>query len=169
VNDVRVFEPRRFEDDRGWFQETYQASNLPQTFAQDSLSHSRKHVLRGLHLQHPHLQGKLVYCLVGRVLDVAVDLRADSATYGQHVAHELSADNGKQLWIPEGFAHGFVVLSDEALFAYKSTVPYDPNGQVSIRWNDPALGIDWGVTDPVLSEKDANAPLLSDLAQKNYR
>ena len=165
---VIVIEPQRYKDDRGWFSETFQAQRyaalgIPTVFAQDSVSWSRRHELRGLHLQEPHAQGKLVSCLSGTVLDVAVDLRDGSPTYGEHVSHELSAENGVQLWIPEGYAHGFVVLGDEALFHYKCTVPYDPNGQVSIRWTDPDLGIDWQVESPVLSEKDANAPLLTAL------
>ena len=167
---VIVIEPVRYEDERGWFSETFQASRyaalgVPSEFAQDSVSFSRRHVLRGLHLQQPHAQGKLVQCLRGTVLDVAVDVRDGSPTFGQHVSHELSEENGVQLWIPEGFAHGFVVLSNEALFHYKCTVPYDPDGQVSIRWDDPELGIDWQVAAPVLSPKDAAAPRLSELRQ----
>ena len=165
MNDVMVIEPRRFEDDRGWFMETFKQCRSRQRFEQDSLSYSKRNVLRGLHMQLPHAQGKLVYCVTGRVRDVAVDLREGSPTYGQHVVHEISAEDGRQIYIPEGFAHGFVVLSEDALFAYKSTVPYDPDGQVSIRWDDPDLGIDWGVTDPILSEKDADAPLLRDASR----
>ena len=161
-------EPARFADERGWFSETFQAARyaalgVPTQFAQDSVSFSRRHVLRGLHMQHPHAQGKLVQCLRGTVLDIAVDVRDGSPTFGEHVTHELSEQNGVQLWIPEGFAHGFVVLSDEALFHYKCTVPYDPDGQVSIRWDDPELGIDWRVEAPILSEKDAAAPPLRTL------
>jgi len=164
---VIVVEPTRYEDDRGWFSESFQASRyaalgIPTEFAQDSLSWSRKHVLRGLHLQRP-AQGKLVQCMSGVVFDVAVDVRPDSPTFKQWVAHELSGENGKQLWIPEGYAHGFVVLSDEALFHYKCTTPYAPDGQISIRWDDPEIGVDWPVCDPVLSEKDRNAPPLSAL------
>jgi dTDP-4-dehydrorhamnose 3,5-epimerase len=162
---VIVVEPARYEDERGWFSESFQrdryaALGIPTEFAQDSLSLSHKHVLRGLHLQEP-AQGKLVTCLTGTIYDVAVDVRPGSRTYKQWIAHELSGENGKQLWIPEGYAHGFVVLSDEALFHYKCTTPYAPDGQISIRWDDPELGIDWPVRDPVLSAKDAAAPLLT--------
>lgn len=164
---VIVVEPPRFEDERGWFSETfrkerYEALGIPTGFAQDSLSWSRKHVLRGLHLQRP-AQGKLVMCVVGKVFDVAVDVRRDSPTFGTWVGHELSEENGRQLWIPEGFAHGFVVLSEGALFHYKSTVPYAADGQLSIRWDDPDIAIHWPVDDPVLSEKDRDAPPLSAL------
>jgi len=167
VSGVIVVEPRRFEDERGWFAETFQrdryaALGIPGEFAQDSLSWSRKHVLRGLHLQRP-AQGKLVMCVVGEVFDVAVDVRPDSPTFGTWVGHTLSAENGLQLWIPEGFAHGFLVLSESALFHYKSTVPYAPGGQLSIRWDDPDIGIDWPIREPVLSEKDRDAPPLSAL------
>ena len=159
---IIVVEPERFEDERGWFMESFRAERyaalgIPTEFAQDSLSWSRKHVLRGLHLQDP-AQGKLVQCLSGAVYDVAVDVRKDSPTYKHWVAHELSGENGKQVWIPEGYAHGFLVLSDEALFSYKCTVPYAPDGQISIRWD--SFGIDWPVKDPILSEKDAAAAIL---------
>jgi len=162
---VVVVEPERHDDERGWFRETFRADRyrelgIPSEFAQDSLSWSRKHVLRGLHLQDP-AQGKLVYCLQGTVWDVAVDVREGSPTFGKWEAHELSGENGKQVWIPEGYAHGFVVLSDGALFAYKSTVPYEPEGQIAIRWDDPQIGIEWPICEPVLSAKDAAAPPLS--------
>ena len=163
--DVLIIEPARYRDDRGWFMESFQAERYAEhgiraTFAQDSVSWSEAGVLRGLHLQHPGAQGKLVCCLEGEVLDVAVDVRPGSATFGKHITHLLSATNGQQLWIPEGFAHGFVAGRAGALFHYKCTRPYVPAGQVSIRWDDPKLAIDWGIVAPVLSEKDARAPLL---------
>ena len=120
-------------------------------------------VLRGLHLQNPFTQGKLVSALRGRVLDVAVDVRRGSPFFGRHVAVELSEDNRRQLWVPRGFAHGFVVLSDTADFFYKCDDLYSPKDEVSIRWNDPAIGIDWGIANPSLSAKDAAAPLLADV------
>ena len=139
----------------------YAEHGIPTEFAQDSLSWSGARVLRGLHLQHPRAQGKLVSCLQGEVLDVAVDVRPGSSTFGSHTTHLLSADNGHQVWIPEGFAHGFVVLGESALFHYKCTRDYDPRGQLSIRWDDPELAINWHIASPVLSPKDAAAPLLS--------
>jgi len=167
LSEVIVVEPTRYADERGWFAETFQkdryaALGIPTEFAQDSVSLSRKHVLRGLHFQCP-LQGKLVQCLRGEVFDVAVDVRLDSPTFGQWVGHRLSEENGKQLWIPEGYAHGFVVLSEEALFHYKSTTPYAPDGQLSIRWDDPDIGVEWPIDNPILSQKDRDAPLLSEL------
>jgi dTDP-4-dehydrorhamnose 3,5-epimerase len=165
IPDVLLIEPRRFEDSRGWFAESFQAHRyaehgIPTGFAQDSLSWSGKHVLRGLHMQVPRAQGKLVSCLRGEIFDVAVDLRPGSPTERQCVVNRLTESNGHQLWIPPRFAHGFLVLGDGALFHYKCTEPYDPAGQLSIRWNDPELSIPWPVQAPILSEKDAAAPLL---------
>ena len=165
LSDVLIIEPTRFQDDRGWFMESFQAERyaehgIPTTFAQDSLSWSTAGVLRGLHLQHPGAQGKLVSCLRGEVLDVAVDVRPNSATFGKHITHLLSAANSQQLWIPEGFAHGFVAGRAGALFHYKCTRAYDPDGQLSIRWNDPDIAVDWQNDAPSLSPKDAEAPLL---------
>jgi dTDP-4-dehydrorhamnose 3,5-epimerase len=119
--------------------------------------------LRGLHLQNPNTQGKLVTVLRGKVLDVAVDVRVGSSTFGRHVAAELSEENRRQLWVPRGFAHGFVVLSQTADFFYKCDGLYSPKDEISIRWNDPAIGINWGVESPSLSSKDADAPLLSEV------
>jgi dTDP-4-dehydrorhamnose 3,5-epimerase len=127
------------------------------------MSRSVYGVLRGLHLQNPLTQGKLVTALRGKVLDVAVDVRVGSPNFGRHVAVELSEANKRQLWVPRGFAHGFVVLSETADFFYKCDDLYSPKDEVSIRWDDPAIGIDWGVEKPSLSAKDADAPLLTDV------
>ena len=127
------------------------------------MSRSSHGVLRGLHLQNPFTQGKLVTALRGRVLDVAVDVRVGSPRFGRHVAVELSEENRRQLWVPRGFAHGFVVLSETADFLYKCDDLYSPKDEVSICWNDSAIGIDWGIEAPSLSAKDADAPLLRDV------
>jgi len=167
---VKLVEPDVYVDDRGYFLETFRAERyardvgIDESFSQDSLSLSRQGALRGLHLQMPRCQGKLVFVLQGEVYDVAVDVRRGSPDFGRWVGLTLSAERKNQLWIPAGFAHGFVVTSRQALFAYKSTAPYDPAGQVAIRWDDPEIGIDWPVEDPLLSAKDAAAPTLRDLA-----
>lgn len=166
--EVLIIEPELFGDQRGFFLETYQferyaQSGVAQPFVQDNLSRSRHGVLRGLHLQNPGTQGKLVSALRGRVLDVAVDVRVGSPNFGRHVAVELSEDNRRQLWVPRGFAHGFAVLSEMADFFYKCDELYSPKDEISVRWNDPAIGIDWGLADPSLSPKDADAPLLADV------
>lgn len=167
IPDIKIIQPQRFGDARGYFMETYHAQRYRQAgidavFVQDNLSRSRKGVLRGLHYQHPNGQGKLVQVLEGAVLDVAVDIRRGSPTFGKWVAVELSADNGLQMYIPVGFAHGFVVLSDWALFSYKCTAFYDPSTEGGVLWNDPQLGIDWRIAEPILSEKDKkNLPLAS--------
>jgi len=158
--------PDVFGDARGHFLETfrdarYAEHGIPAGFAQDSLSFSRRGVLRGLHLQWPSAQGKLVYVLSGEVFDVAVDVRPASPTFRRWVGHTLSGANHEQLWIPPGFAHGFVVTSDEALFAYKCTTAYEPAHEIAIRWDDPDLGIAWPVADPTLSAKDRAAPRLA--------
>ena len=168
LEDVKIFEPAIFRDPRGYFLETF---NLPkyrelgfdQDFVQDNLSLSRKDILRGLHLQNPKQQGKLVMVLSGAVLDVAVDVRVGSPTFGRHVSVILDDQAHRQMWIPRGFAHGFLVLSEEARFLYKCDALYDRGSEMSIRWNDPDVNIDWGVEHPLLSEKDAAAPLLRDL------
>src|SRR4051812_11392115 len=167
IPEVLIIEPKLFGDDRGFFLETYQlerygAVGINRPFVQDNMSRSAKGVLRGLHLQNPNTQGKLVSAMRGRVLDVAVDVRVGSPNFGRHVAVELSEDNRRQLWGPRGFAHGFVVLSESADFFYKCDDYYSPNDEMSVRWNDPAIGIDWGVAEPKLSAKDAEAPLLAD-------
>lgn len=168
---VKLFEPAIFRDDRGYFLETfmiskYRDAGLHNDFVQDNFSISRKDTLRGLHLQNPNQQGKLVMVLGGAVLDVAVDVRVGSPTFGRHVSVVLDDQIHKQMWIPRGFAHAFVVLSEEARFLYKCDGPYDRGSEMSIRWNDPDINIDWPVEHPLLSEKDAAAPLLSDLMDK---
>lgn len=165
--DVLVIKPKLFGDPRGFFLETYQLSRyaehgIVRPFVQDNLSRSSYGVLRGVHLQNPVAQGKLVTVLRGRVLDVAVDVRVGSPTFGRHVAVELSEENRTQFWIPRGFAHGFVVLSDTVDFFYKCDNAYSPKDEISLRWNDPAIGINWGISNPSLSPKDAAAPLLAD-------
>ena len=168
---VLLIELRIFPDDRGYFLETWSAARsgplgLPAEFAQDNLSCSNPGVLRGLHYQFPLAQGKLVSVARGEVFDVAVDIRVGSPTFGQWDGATLSASNGRQLYIPEGFAHGFVVTSREpALFSYKCTRAYDPRGQCSILWDDPDLAIDWPVASPLLSPKDVEAPRLRDVPE----
>ncbi|HEX8692066.1 MAG TPA: dTDP-4-dehydrorhamnose 3,5-epimerase [Longimicrobium sp.] len=165
---VVLVEPPVHADERGYFMESwnherYAAAGVPARFVQDNLSLSRRHVLRGLHFQNPRAQGKLVSVLRGAVFDVAVDLRQGSPHFGEWVGVELSEENRLQLYVPEGFAHGFVVTSDAALFSYKCTDVYVPECERSLRWDDPDVGIRWPVERPVLSPKDAAAPLLRDL------
>jgi dTDP-4-dehydrorhamnose 3,5-epimerase len=163
---VLIIEPTVIGDERGFFCETfradrYTAHGITGPFVQDNLSRSGYGVLRGLHLQNPGAQGKLVTVLKGHVRDVAVDVRRGSPTFGKHVAVELNDKNRRQFWVPRGFAHGFVVLSETADFFYKCDAPYSPADEVVVRWNDPALGIDWGVTAPSLSVRDAaSRPLM---------
>lgn len=170
---VLVIEPEVFGDSRGFFlelfnRERYEASTeSPSAVGLDAIvqinhSHSRRNTLRGLHFQEPKGQGKLVWAMNGTVLDVAVDVRRGSPTFGQWTSVEISADNRTQVWVPPGFAHGFSVLSDEADFMYACTGYYVPECEHSIRWNDPAIGIDWSIDEPLLSPKDANAPLLAE-------
>lgn len=165
---VLIIEPKVFGDERGFFMETFNSeryidAGIPQTFVQDNLSYSRRGILRGLHFQKPMEQGKLVQVLQGEVYDVAVDIRSGSPTFGQWEAATLSADNKRQLYVPPGFAHGFVVTSGTALFSYKCTDLYNPSGETTIAWNDPDLNIPWPVSSPELSEKDSNGIFLKDL------
>ena len=169
IPDVLLLEPKVFGDARGFFFESFnardfaQATGLKVDFVQDNHSKSGHGVLRGLHYQIRHPQGKLVRVVQGEVFDVAVDLRRASPTFGRWVGERLSAENHRQLWIPPGFAHGFVVLSDSAEFLYKTTDYWFPEHERSLRWNDPALAIDWRVQgQPLLAAKDAAAPLLRD-------
>jgi len=170
IPDVVLLEPKVFEDGRGFFFESYNERVFEELvgcrprFVQDNHSRSAKNVLRGLHYQLKQPQGKLVRVTAGKVFDVAVDLRERSATYGKWVGQLLSAENRRQLWIPEGFAHGFLVLSDFAEFLYKTTAYYAPDCERSIIWNDPCIGIRWPLRDgmPRLSAKDAAAPRLDD-------
>ena len=168
---VFVIEPKVFGDERGFFMETwnevrYKEAGLSFDFVQDNLSYSQHGVLRGLHFQNPNQQGKLVYVLQGEVFDVAVDIRAGSPTFGEWTGIRLSAENKRQFYVPEGFAHGFVVLSDAALFAYKCTDFYNGQAEASILWNDPEIGVNWPVEEPTLSDKDKGAPLLSELSEE---
>lgn len=168
IEGLLILEPDIFSDERGFFMEAfskdrYREAGINAEFTQDNLSVSKKGVLRGLHYQAPPFaQGKLVSVLRGRVLDIAVDIRTGSSTYGQHVAVELSADNHKQFWIPTGFAHGFVALEEDTIFFYKCTNVYSKEHDRGIRYDDPALAIDWGVADPVVSAKDKQQPFLKD-------
>ncbi|QLG94302.1 dTDP-4-dehydrorhamnose 3,5-epimerase [Pseudomonas yamanorum] len=168
IADVILFEPKVFGDDRGFFFESFnhrffeEAVGRSVQFVQDNHSRSVKGVLRGLHYQVQQAQGKLVRVVEGEVFDVAVDIRRSSATFGQWVGAYLSAENKHQLWVPEGFAHGFVVLSDTAEFLYKTTDYYAPVYERSICWNDPALAIDWPINEPpALSTKDLQGSLLA--------
>lgn len=163
-----LFEPDVYRDDRGFFSETYRfehyrEAGVADPFVQDNLSFSRGPVLRGLHLQNPRGQGKLVSVMHGEVFDVAVDVRRGSPTFGHWAGVRLSLENHRQLYVPVGFAHGFCVLSDEALFAYKCTDIYNPETQVVVSWDDPDIGIEWPVPAPMLSAKDAAAPRLCDI------
>ena len=168
---VLVIEPKVFGDERGFFMETwnearYKKAGLPVAFVQDNLSFSQHGVLRGLHFQNPNQQGKLVYVLQGEVFDVAVDIRVGSPHFGEWTGTTLSAENKRQFYVPEGFAHGFVVTSDSALFAYKCTDRYNGQAEGSVLWNDPGIGIEWPIGGPVLSEKDRGAPLLSEMQEE---
>ncbi len=163
IEGLLVIEPKVFEDDRGYFFESYNKRELldygiNEEFVQDNQSKSNKGVLRGLHYQKaPYEQGKLVRVFSGAVLDVAVDIRPDSPTYGQHFKIELSGDNKKMLWIPPGFAHGFLTLENNTVFFYKCTGFYMPEAEETILWNDPYLAINWGMKNPTVSYKDKNA------------
>ena len=178
IKDLYVIEPTVFGDNRGYFMETYNKEfepyvkhldGTPAQFVQDNQSKSKKGVLRGLHFQKNNPQGKLVRCLEGEVFDVAVDLRKDSPTLGKWFGVLLSEENKKQFYIPEGFAHGFLVVSESATFAYKCTRYYDPTDEGGLLWNDPDIGIDWNVNpdcEILLSEKDKVNPKLVDM---NFR
>ena len=168
--DVVVVEPAVFRDDRGfltevWNRRRYAEAGLEARFVQDNLSSSRRGVLRGLHYQWPAAQGKLVSVLHGEVFDVAVDIRAGSPTFGEWVGVTISSHDRRQIYVPPGFAHGFVVTSDTALVLYKCTDFYTPGDEGSIRWDDPSIGIAWPIADPILARKDAAAPRLADVAR----
>jgi dTDP-4-dehydrorhamnose 3,5-epimerase len=169
-----LIEPKVFGDSRGFFLETwnlnkYQQAGIAAPFVQDNISVSRRGALRGLHFQNPNPQGKLVSVLQGEVLDVVVDLRLSSGTFGKYETVVLSEENKRQFYIPPGFAHGFAVLSDTAMFHYKCTDFYSPQDEMTLRWNDPAVGIQWPVTEPVVSDKDAKGLLLKEIPrQKLY-
>ncbi len=159
IKDLLLLTPRVYDDERGYFMESYNklkiGKMIKDDFVQDNESLSRKNVLRGLHLQlPPHAQAKLIRVIKGSILDVAVDLRQDSDTYGKHFKHVLSGENKKQLYVPEGFAHGFLTLEDDTLINYKCSSYYHADSETSILWNDPDLNIDWGLENPILAEKD---------------
>jgi len=159
IEDIILLTPRVYKDERGYFMESYNQKKveilIKDRFVQDNESESHKNVLRGLHLQlPPHAQSKLIRVIKGSILDIAVDLRKESSTYGQHFKHILSGENKKQLYIPIGFAHGFLSLEDNTILNYKCSDYYDANTEASILWNDPNLAIDWGIDNPILAEKD---------------
>ncbi len=168
---VLIIEPDVHGDQRGWFMETWQQpryadAGIAGPFVQDNMALSSHGILRGLHLQHPHAQGKLVQVVMGEVFDVAVDVRPGSPHFGKWVGVLLSGDTRRQLWVPPGFAHGYLVTSNQAVFSYKCTELYHPQTELSIRWDDEDIGIDWPIVGkPSLSDKDAEAPALKDIAE----
>ncbi|EEA8306516.1 dTDP-4-dehydrorhamnose 3,5-epimerase [Salmonella enterica subsp. enterica serovar Rubislaw] len=172
IPDVLIFEPKVFSDERGFFMESFNQKVFEEAvgrkieFVQDNHSKSTKGVLRGLHYQvEPYAQGKLVRCVAGEVFDVAVDIRNDSETFGKWVGVNISSENKRQLWIPEGFAHGFLVLSDSADFLYKTSNYYSPIHERGIAWNDPTININWPINiDKILSEKDTILPNFINIA-----
>jgi len=174
IPDLLLIEPRVFGDARGFFYESWNGSRyaeagMPAEFVQDNVSFSHRDSLRGLHVQNPHSQGKLVQVLAGEVFDVAVDIREGSPTFGQWQALTLSAENKRQFWIPPGFAHGFCVISESALFHYKCTDYYSPSDELTLLWNDPDLAIRWPNTTPTLSDKDAAGLRLKDIPRDRLR
>jgi|TARA_B110000902_G_scaffold44451_1_gene49727 dTDP-4-dehydrorhamnose 3,5-epimerase len=168
IEGLLIIEPAVFGDERGYFYESFRSDVLQKyglklDFVQDNQSYSHKGILRGLHFQKdPYAQGKLVRVINGAVLDVAVDIRKQSKTYGKHVSVRLDGDNKRMLYVPPGFAHGFVTLEDNTLFLYKCTNYYHKESEGSVKWDSPELGIDWGIDNPVLSSKDIDAPLFSE-------
>lgn len=170
IPEVIVFVPPVFTDSRGYFLETYQqqkyaAAGIPKPFVQDNQSYSTKNVLRGLHFQLRHPQGKLVRVIQGSVFDVAIDMRKNSPTFGKWHGEILSAENKRQMYVPENFAHGFCVLSDSAEFVYKCTDFYVPGDEVGLIWNDPQVGVKWPIEQPILSDKDAVLPSWADILE----
>lgn len=171
LHDAFLIEPKVFGDDRGFFMESWNATifaaaGLPWEFVQDNHSRSSRGVLRGLHFQNPNPQGKLVRVVAGAVYDAIVDLRRSSPTFGHWYGVELTATNKRMLWVPPGFAHGFLALEDQTDFLYKCTAPYDPGSEYSLQWDDPAIGIEWPLLDitPQLSAKDRDGKPLSAIA-----
>jgi dTDP-4-dehydrorhamnose 3,5-epimerase len=164
---VLLLEPKVFEDSRGFFMETfhqkkYAEAGIDHAFIQDNYSHSTQGTLRGLHYQHKHPQGKLIYVITGEIFDVAVDIRQGSPTFGQWVGQYLSDQNKRQIFIPEGFAHGFCVISETADVLYKATDLYNPDDEYGVLWSDPDIGIDWPVEVPIVSDKDKQYSRLRD-------
>ena len=167
--EILILEPDVYKDDRGYFLETYQdrryfECGLPDKFVQDNISVSKNGVLRGLHYQLGRPQGKLVWVIQGEVFDVAVDIRQGSPTFGKWVGATISSENCLQVYIPEGFAHGFCVMSESAIFTYKCTDYYAPEEERGIRWDDPSLGIEWPISEPIISEKDRSYEILENIA-----
>jgi len=165
IEGLKIFNPVAFRDQRGYFMELYNelrlnnAINEEISFVQDNISNSHKNVLRGLHFQAPPFaQGKLVKVLKGKILDVVVDIRKESLTFGKHLKFELSEENHRQLWIPEGFAHGFIAIEDHTLLSYKCTNYYSKEHERALLWNDPDINIRWDIENPIVSEKDLQAP-----------
>lgn len=170
---VVLIEPKIFGDSRGWFfeswnKEKYEHIGIKGNFVQDNISYSKYGVLRGLHYQKPHTQGKLVFVLQGEVWDVVVDLRTESPTFKKWRAYKLTGEKKEQLYIPEGMAHGFCVLSDEAAIQYKCTDKYSPNDEKGIRWDDNELLIPWPINDPLISDKDKNLPFMRELKDEDF-
>ncbi len=169
IKDLIVISPDFFKDDRGYFFECFNKSKYSEiginlSFVQDNESYSRRNVIRGLHFQcNPYAQGKLIRVIKGAILDVAVDIRKASPTFESYFSIELDDINRKQLWIPPGFAHGYAVLSSEVIITYKCTGYYNPSYEITIIWNDPDIGIEWGVNNPIISEKDKKAKKLKDI------
>jgi dTDP-4-dehydrorhamnose 3,5-epimerase len=168
IQGILIIEPDVFKDERGFFLETwnkerYEKIGIQYSFVQDNISFSKKGILRGLHFQYPQPQGKLIQVLSGQVIDIAVDIRIGSPTYGQWHSEILSNVNLRQMYAPPGFAHGYCVMSESAIFSYKCTDFYNPNTERGIIWNDPDLNINWPIEEPVLSPKDAKYPMLKDL------
>lgn len=173
IKDLYILEPRVFGDDRGYFFESFNSQTFQELigeeveFVQDNQSMSGENILRGLHFQNPPFaQGKLVRVIKGEVIDVAVDIRKDSPTYGEHVSVRLSGENNRMFWIPPGFAHGFSSLEEGTIFSYKCTNYYSKESEGSVAWDDPELNINWGVENPIISEKDQESPLFRDLKSK---
>ena len=168
INEVKIIHPQIHNDNRGYFFESYSLKSfkdngLPDHFNQDNEVFSeKKSVLRGLHYQLEFPQGKIVRAVIGSILDVAVDVRVGSPTYSKYVMVELSSENKKMLYIPEGFAHGYLVISEKSIVSYKCTNLYNPNDEYGIKWNDKTIGIDWGNNSPIISKKDENLPFLKD-------
>lgn len=172
IEDVLLLKPKIFKDRRGIFLESYRKSlfrerGLDIDFVQDNISSSKKGAIRGLHYQIENPQDKLIMVMQGEIMDVAVDLRVSSSTFGSCITRTISEKNRHQLFIPKGFAHGFLVLSEEALVYYKCSDYYNPEGERGLLWNDPALDINWGVDDPVISDKDLHQPELSEIPERD--
>jgi len=174
IPDVIIVEVPKFGDHRGFFMETYHEKKFSEggitaTFIQDNHASSQKHILRGLHYQLKYPQGKLIRCIQGEILDICVDIRKSSPTFGQWVGEILSSENARQLYVPPGFSHGYLVRSERAEVEYKCTELYHPEDEYGILWNDPEIGIEWRIKNPILSEKDKKQPLLKEVKEKFFK